>query len=252
MSFDVPGEAYGRFMGRYSEPLAVEFLRSLAVQSGQRALDVGCGPGALTAPLAAALGASQVTAIDPSQTFVAAARQRLPEVDVRVGSVDDLPFADDTFDLTVASLVVHFMPDPVHGITEMARVTRPGGLVAVTAWDFGGYRDPLATYRQAVRELGLGGTDESALPGTRPGQLGALFGAAGLSSVDSFEVTVAVVIPSFEAWWQPLTLGVGPAGAHVAGLDEAARERLRERCAALLQDVPITVTATAWAARGRA
>jgi ubiquinone/menaquinone biosynthesis C-methylase UbiE len=120
MSFDVVADAYNAFMGRYSEPLAVEFAARLEIRRGQRVLDVGCGPGALTAVLAGKLGPKSVCAIEPSASFVSAARARLPEVDIQQGSAENLPFGDSTFDLVVAQLVVHFMADPDTGIGEMA------------------------------------------------------------------------------------------------------------------------------------
>ncbi|MDT4950202.1 MAG: hypothetical protein QOJ37_2797, partial [Pseudonocardiales bacterium] len=121
MSFDVGADAYGRFMGRFSEPLAAEFATLVGVRSGQRALDVGCGPGALTAVLSARLGAAAVSAVDPSESFVAAVKERLPEVDVQQASAEALPFPDDVFDMALAQLVVHFMADPEAGLVELAR-----------------------------------------------------------------------------------------------------------------------------------
>src|SRR5689334_2206478 len=137
MSFLVPAQAYGRFMGRYSEPLADQFVEVAGIRPGQRALDVGCGPGALTARLVAVLGPERVSAVDPSLPFVEAARERFPGTEVTVGSAESLEFADDSFDAAMASLVVHFMTDPAAGLAEMARVTRPGGVVAATVWNHG-------------------------------------------------------------------------------------------------------------------
>jgi SAM-dependent methyltransferase len=248
VAFDVPADAYGRFMGRYSEPLAVLMADAVGVTAGQRALDVGCGPGALTAELARRLGPEQVSAVDPSESFVAAARDRLPGVEVRQASAEALPHGDGTFDLTLAQLVVHFMADPVGGLGEMARVTRPGGVVAASVWDLAGERAPLSTFWRAVRDLDSAAVDESGLAGARAGHLGELFRAAGLPGVQESELTVAVPCPTFDDWWQPYTLGVGPAGDHVARLDDAARERLRSRCAELLPEPPFDVTATAWLA----
>src|SRR6476620_7978922 len=125
MRFQVPAQAYGSFMGRCSEPLADQFVEVAGLRPGDRALDVGCGPGALTARLVAAVGESGVSAVDPSEPFVAAAVERFPGVDVTVGSAESLAFGDGTFDAALAQLVVHFMRDPVAGLREMARVTRP-------------------------------------------------------------------------------------------------------------------------------
>ena len=135
MTFDVAADDYGRFMGRFSEPLAMAFADRVEVRPGQRALDVGCGPGALTAELVRRIGAAQVTAVDPSAPFVTAVRARLPGVEVRSGVAEHLPFPDDSFDVALAQLVVHFMTDPIAGLAEMGRVTRPGGTVAACVWD---------------------------------------------------------------------------------------------------------------------
>src|SRR5580765_2048472 len=115
-------------MGRYSTLLAPQFADFAGVGSGQRVLDVGCGPGALTTELVVRVGASAVAAVDPSASFVAAARERHPGVEVVQASAEQLPFPDGAFDASLAQLVVHFMPDPIRGLSEMARVTRPDGV----------------------------------------------------------------------------------------------------------------------------
>lgn len=253
MSFEVSADAYGRFMGRYSEPLATEFAELGGVAPGDRVLDVGCGPGALTAALVNRLGANAVTAVDPSASFIAAVRARLPGVAARQASAERLPFPDGAFDAALAQLVVHFMADPVGGLREMARVTRAGGTVAACVWDHAaGGRGPLAAFWRAALELDPSARDESALPGAREGHLAELFRAAGLRQVSPGSLTVRVRYPTFEEWWEPLTLGVGPAGAHVAGLDAKRRAALRERCRELLPDPPFQISALAWTARGEA
>ncbi len=252
MSFDVGADAYGRFMGCYAEPLAAKFVTLIGARPGQRALDVGCGPGALTAALVARLGPAAVSAVDPSRSFVAAARARLPEVDVRQASAERLPFPDGSFDLTLAQLVVHFMADPDAGLFELARVTRPGAVVAACVWDHAGGQGPLAKFWQAVRDLDSEAHDESELAGAREGHLVELFERAGLRDIEQTALTVRVRFDGFEDWWQPFTLGVGPAGAYVGGLDPGQRTRLHDRCAQLLPDNPFDVEAIAWTALGRA
>lgn len=249
--FEVPAEAYGRFMGRYSEPLARELVALLAPEPGSRALDVGCGPGALSAVLVERLGTSHVAAADPSPSFVDAIRARLPGLEVHTAAAEDLPFGDAEFDLTVASLVVHFMADPTAGLREMARVTRPGGVVAATVWDHATGRGPLAAFWRAVHDTAGEVPDESRLPGTQPGHLAALFETAGLRDVQERVLTVEVPYDSFQEWWEPFTLGVGPAGAYLAGVDDATRERVRARCAGMLA-APFTVGASAWCVTARA
>ncbi len=179
MSFDVAAEAYTRFMGRFSEPLAYEFAERVAVRPEQRVLDVGCGPGALTAELVRRVGPAQVAAIDPSASFVAAARERFPEVDVREGRAEQLPFPDASFDVALAQLVVHFMTDPVAGLAEMGRVTRPGGAVGACVWDHAGDAGPLSLFWRAVHDLDPEAQGEAGLAGVAQGQLLDLCRAAG-------------------------------------------------------------------------
>ena len=251
MSFEVSGEAYGRFMGRFSEPLAEHFAELVGVHDGQRALDVGCGPGALTAVLAGRLGAQNVSAVDPSASFVEAVRTRLPEVEVQRASAEQLPFPNASFDLVLAQLVVHFMSDPVAGIAEMARVARPGATVAASVWDAAGGRWPQTAFWRAVCDLDPSAENESIAPGEREGDLVRLFREAGLSSAEQSALTVRSSFPDIDAWWTPFTLGVGPAGGYVAGLDEAGRAALKARCAELLPSGPFEVEATAWVATAR-
>ena len=252
MSFDVSADAYGRYMGRFSEPLAAAFAAFLRLASGQRALDVGCGPGALTAVLAAELGPESVSAVDPSASFVAAVRDRLPGVDARLGAAEALPWPDNSFDRTAAQLVVHFMADPGAGIAEMARVTRPGGTVAATVWDFAGGTAPLSVFWRAAREVDPAAPGEAHLPGTGEGQLAALLRGAGLSGTESTALTVTLRFASFDEWWTPFTLGVGPAGGYLAGLDDGHQAAVRAACQRLLREAPFTVSARSWAARAAA
>ena len=248
MGFEVSGAAYDRFMGRYSRTLAPQLADFAGVKAGQRVLDVGSGPGALTTELVARLGAEAVVAVDPSATFVEALGERLPDVESARASAEELPFGDASFDAALAQLVVHFMADPVAGLREMARVTKPAGVVAACVWDHAGERSPLATFWRAARELDPDVRDESDLAGAREGALAQLFREAGLDDVTVTEHEAAFRPASFEEWWEPFTLGVGPAGAYATSLDDGTRDRLRERCRELLPDAR---PAVAWAARGK-
>ena len=242
--------SYDRFMGRYSSQLAPGFADFAGVASGQRVLDVGCGPGALTGELVERAGAEAVSAVDSSESFVAAVSERYRGVDVRLVAAEELPFADGSFDAALAQLVVHFMSDPLRGLGQMARVTRRGGVVAACVWDHAGGNGPLTAFWQAARELDSDVDDGSSLAGTREGHLAELLAAAGLRNVESAVLSVRVEHPSFEEWWEPFTLGVGLPGAYVLGLDDAGRAELRERCRKALPEAPFTLTARAWEARG--
>lgn len=251
VSFEVSADAYLRFMGRYSEPLALLFADLAGIAPGKRVLDVGCGPGALTSVLVSRTGTEAVSAVEPSKAFALAVRQRLPGVDVRSSVAERLPFPDRFFDATMAQLVVHFMADPVAGLREMGRVTRPDGVVAACVWDHAGGRGPLAAFWSAVRELDPAADDESGLAGVREGHLAELFVQAGLDVTSSGTLTVRVRHASFAQWWEPFTLGVGPAGAYVASLTPEQRAGLQERCRRLLSEESAEVSATAWAVTGR-
>lgn len=246
MSFDVAADAYDRFMGRFSRPLAVEFLAWAAPEAGGRVLDVGCGPGALTARLVDALGVDRVSAVDPSESFVDALGQRLLGLDVRVASAERLPFDDDTFGAAYAQLVVHFMADPVAGLAEMARVVRPGGTVAACVWDFA-EGSPLGPFWDVAREIDPDAPTEVRRPGTAPGELLELATAAGLQHAQEGTLGVTARIATFDEWWQPFTFGVGTAGDYVAGLSPELRDRLRDACRERLPEAPFAVTARAWA-----
>ena len=252
MSFAVSADAYDRFMGRYSAKLSPQLADLAGVKGGQRVLDVGCGPGALTAELVSRVGPAAVSAVDPSESFVAAARERHPSVSVQQASAEQLPFPDHAFDVSLAQLVVHFMSDPAAGAAEMVRVTRHDGVVAACVWDHAGGQGPFSALWEAARELDPEVDDESRLMGTREGDLARLFESAGLHEVEETALFVSVEHPSFEEWWERFTLGVGIPGAYVAGLEPERRAQLRERCRERLPDAPFLLTARAWAALGLA
>lgn len=242
---------YDRFMGRYSIPLAPRFAEFAGVVVGQRVLDVGCGPGALTAELVRQLGAEAVWAVDPSERFVAAVRTRHPGVQVQRSSAENLPFKHRLFGAALAQLVVHFMTDPVAGLREMARVTRTNGVVAACVWDYAHSpgQGPLTLFWDAVREF----DPDAELPklaGTQPGQLAELFQEAGLHEIEDATLSVEVEHATFEEWWEPFLLGVGPAGDYVARLDSGRQALLRNLCRERLPSGPFVVSARAWASRG--
>jgi ubiquinone/menaquinone biosynthesis C-methylase UbiE len=253
MSFDVSGDAYGRFMGRFSEPLAAQFVELVDAHEGQSALDVGSGPGALTRELVDRLGVSAVAAIDPSEPFVETVRERFPGIDVSRGVAEELPYPDDRFDLVLAQLVVQFMSDPIAAVTEMRRVARPHGTVAACVWDHSGERGrgPLTPFWRAVHSLDPEASDESGRPGTQEGDLVRLFEQVGFREVEPATLTIRVEFATFDDWWDPFTLGVGPAGSYVALLDPKRLDELKTRCAELLPTGPFALDVSAWTAIGR-
>ena len=251
MSFLVPARAYNQFMGRFSEPLADQLVEVVGLRPGQRALDVGCGPGALTARLVTVLGPEAVSAVDPSEPFVAAARERFPGTDITLGTAESLDFADDTFDVAMASLVVHFMADPTAGLAQMARVTRTGGLVAATVWNHASGSGPLSLFWEAVRAADPQEEGESDYAGVHEVDLASLFRSAGLDDLTETVLTVHVPFESFEQWWEPYTFGVGPAGQYVGRLDDASRERVQQECRRRVPEGPFVVASDSWCVSAR-
>jgi SAM-dependent methyltransferase len=249
MAFD-DAAAYDAFMGRYSGPLAPRFADFAGISSGQRAVDVGCGTGMLTGELVRRLGPDAVTASEPSAPFVASMHKRFPGLGVTQAPAEDLPFDTASFDAALAQLVVHFMTDPVAGLAEMRRVTKPGGVVAASVWDHAGGQGPLAVFWRGALALDPDAVDESSLAGARPGHLAELMGSVGLRDIEEDMIAVDAEHATFEGWWEPFTRGVGPAGAFVGGLTPDRRSELREICRSEVGDGPFSVRAAAWAAKG--
>lgn len=227
-TFGVSGDAYDGFMGRYSRPLAVEFATFAGVVHGLRALDVGCGPGALTGELVRRLGAAEVAACDPSEQFVAACTERHPGVEVRRGAAEELPYGDGEFDLAAAQLVLHFVTDPGRAASEFSRVVRPGGVIAACVWDFEQGMEMLRAFWDAALSLDPEAPDEArVMRFGKPGQLTQWLASAGLGQVAETTLTVASEYRGFDELWTSLCAGIGPAGSYCVGLPEATRHDLR-------------------------
>jgi SAM-dependent methyltransferase len=244
-------DSYARFMGRFSEPLAPLFAGLVDVPERGRVLDVGCGPGVLTAELVERYGAARVDAVDPSGPFVEAAKARLPGVDVRQGNAESLPYDDGAYAAALAQLVVHFMKEPVAGLREMARVTRHGGTVAACVWDHGGGRGPLSRFWDAAADLDPGVTSESLSAGSREGDLQRLLGEAGLVDVRDGELSVTIGLTSFEDWWAPFEEPAGSVGDYLATRSREQIGELREHCRSQLPEGPFEMTVWTWVASGR-
>jgi SAM-dependent methyltransferase len=255
-TFRASADAYDRFVGRYGPALASALIEFAGVEPGMRVIDVGCGPGALSVALADRLGAASVSAADPSAAFVDASRARVPGIDVVEASAESLPFADDSFDVALSQLVVNFMDDPGTGVGEMARVTRPGGVVASCVWDYAGEMNLLRAFWDAAREIvpeRAADDDEAVvMRWCGAGELGELWRTAGLDAVRFGALIASAKYADFDDLWSPLPTGVGPAGAFCKSLEEddriALRDALRERLR--VGDAPFELTARAWAAAG--
>jgi SAM-dependent methyltransferase len=256
-TFNIAADLYDRFVGRYSRALSRELIAVAGVEPGRRALDVGCGPGGLTAELAALLGGEKVAAVDPSEPFVEACRARVPGADVRLGQAEQLPFADAEFDVVLSQLVVNFMSDAESGVAEMRRVARPGGTVASCVWDYAGEMMLLRSFwgaAVAVDPEGAGPLDEAvSMRWCSPDDLRALWEGSGLDEVETGALVVSAGYEDFDDLWAPLTGGVGPAGAYCASLEPERQDALRAELHRRLGSPAgaFELTARAWFVRGR-
>ena len=247
--FRMPANAYERYMGLWSRPLAREFVAAVGINPGTRVLDVGCGTGALTTELARQVGAGRVAAVDPSEPSVAACAAAAPDADVRVSGAETLPFADATFDATLSQLVVNFMADAHAGVGEMRRVTRPGGTVAACTWDYGDGMMMLRVFWDAAVALDAAAPHEGrVMQYCTSGELERLWREVGLSDVETGELIVRRSYADYNDFWEPFTLGVGPGGSYCVSLDPLQREALRAECFRQLGSPsgPLDLTARAW------
>lgn len=227
--FGVTGDAYDRYMGRWSRPLAAQVVLRSGVRPGDHVLDVGCGPGALTGALVGLLGGAGVAACDPSASLVEACALRHPEVVVRQAGAESLPWPDDSFDAALAQLVLNFVDDRAAALAELRRVVRPGGTVAACVWDYHGGMEMLRAFWDAAAEVDPAAPDEAQSRGLdAPGELVTLFATAGFTDVHEEELRVESTYADADELWAGFLAGVGPAGAWVARHGEADRTALRE------------------------
>ncbi|MGE5829011.1 MAG: class I SAM-dependent methyltransferase [Micromonosporaceae bacterium] len=252
------GERYEPYVGRWSRRVAARFVPVVGADGGTW-LDVGCGTGALTATVLTQAAPALVTGIDPSPGFVGHARARIddPRAGFAVGNAMALPLRDSSVDNAVSGLVLNFVPDAVQAAREMHRVTARGGTVAAYVWDYADRMQLIRLFWDAAVALDPAAAelDEGPLfPICRPGGLGEVFRAAGLSDVEEFEVEVPTVFADFDDYWNPFLGAQGPAPNYTVGLPEEARVRLRERLRDSLptgEDGSISLVARAWAVRAR-
>jgi SAM-dependent methyltransferase len=252
-------EGYERFMGRWSRLLAPQYIAFAGIRNGERVLDVGTGTGSAASTLGAAIPASEIVGIDPSEAFVAYAKSNTPSERVRfeVGDAQALRHKDGAFDQTMSLLVMNFIPDHEKAIGEMRRVTRPGGAVSACVWDYNAGMEMLRFFWDEVVALdpAAEAKDERHMKLTREGQLGALWRKAGLTEVREHPLTIEQRYASFADYWTPFLKGTGPGGAYVASLSKERRRQLEARLQKRLlgdrPDGPFTLKARAWCVRGR-
>jgi SAM-dependent methyltransferase len=253
------GDAYERFMGRWSRRLAPRLVNFAAVAAQDSILDVGSGTGALTFAIAEAVPTANVTGIDPSSAYVREGQAHASGGRVRflVGDAQALDFPTASFDSTLSLLVMTFIPDPARALSEMTRVTRPGGSVSAAVWDYGEGMEMLRVFWDEVvaADPAVAARDERNMPLCRPGELAALWRAGGLENVEERPITIDLAFSGFDDYWVPFLGGQGPAGAYAMSLADASRAsleaRLRERLLGGRDDGPFTLRARAWAVKGQ-
>src|SRR5262249_2214410 len=197
------GLSYERYMGDWSRRVGDVFLDWLAAPSGLKWIDVGCGNGAFTELLVERCAPTFVNGIDPSEAQLDFARKRLAARRAKFdrGDAMALPFSVDAFDAATMALVIFFVPDPAKGVAEMARVVRPGGMVAAYAWDMLGGGFPLEPIRIEMRAMGLTVLSPPSYEASRIEVLRDLWNCAGLDEVEMREITVQRTFPDFEDFW---------------------------------------------------
>lgn len=222
------GEAYERLMGRWSRLAGIQFIDWLKPAPGLRWLDAGCGNGAFTEEIFAHCHPASVVGIDPSPPQIAYAKTRsgVSKAEFQVGNAQALPFADGSFDVAVMALVIAFIPDAAKAVGELARVAKPGGLVATYMWDLPA-GVPTAPIYKAMGALGHALPLPPNAAAAKQDALKSLWENAGLTDVQTSVIHIETSFESFDALWETLTIPVGPIGIFVAGLPETAREELR-------------------------
>jgi len=250
------GQSYEHYMGRSSRRVAAGFVDWLSPSPDLDWLEVGCGTGALTATVQANCAPRSILATDSSAQFVAHARETLTDPHVRFEAADatSLPVDDVTFDIATSALVLNFIPDKIAALTEMRRVLRPGGLIALYVWDYpGGGMGFIDAFWKAAAKVDpkAAELDESGrFPFCVPGGLTKIFGDAGVSDAVVEPIEVETEFEDFERFWHPFTLGTGPAPGYCMGLETEQREQLKAQLAEDLgTDGPIRLIARAWAVK---
>ncbi len=250
--------AYDWYMGRWSRRLAPMFVEFAQVRDGNKVLDVGCGTGVLTQAIAAVTRNSEITGVDPSPSFVEYARTRFADPRIRfdVGNALELPYPDATFDQCLALLVINLIAQPEKAVSEMCRVTRPGGSVVVCHWDGGGGMEMHSIFWEEASKLDPAAEPrrETHRPYSRQGQLKTLWEATGFERVEETGLKIELDFASFNDFWLPLLGGVGPLGSYLSSLSadrqQALREEIWRRCLGNGPDGPFKLHSQSWAVRG--
>ncbi len=238
------GKAYERLMGRWSQLAGAQFLDWLDAPANLKWIDVGCGNGAFTEVLIARCAPLSVMGVDPSEGQIAFARTRpgAKLAEFRVCDAQALPFPDKSFDAASMALAISFLPDPNKAVSEMARVVRPGGIVATYMWDFlQGGGTPLTPLGVAIQSLGLPPLARPNPEASRRETLQTIWEQAGLRSVATRAIHIRVSFSDFDDYWASNSVPVGPSGKALAEMSPPQREAVKAR---LREQLPIAADGT--------
>src|SRR3954453_19492868 len=249
------GAGYERMMGTWSRIAGNVFLDWLKPAPGLRWIDVGCGNGAFTELLSERCAPAEIQGVDPSdaQLDFARSRHKAGIAHFRNGDAMALPFADNSFDGAAMALVIFFVPDPPTSVAEMARVVRPGGLIASYAWDIEGGGFPAEPILAELRAMDFPPIRPPSFAASRMDNLRALWTGAGLQQIETREITVQRSFADFDDFWSTVLLGASvkaTVAKMTAGQIEALKQKLRAQLAGD-HDGPITPGARANAIQGR-
>lgn len=249
-------DAYEKYMGRWSRKIAPLFIDWLAVPSGKKWADIGCGTGQLSLEIANRCSPSRHIGIDQTEAFLTLAKELVPSAEFKLGDAQNLELAKSEVDIAVSGLVLNFVPDKAKTVSEMARIVRPQGTVGLYVWDYAGQMQIMRYFFDAARLIDPKSStydDGINAPICRPKPLADAFAAAALSDVETVAIDVPAAFANFEDYWIPFLGGTGSAPKYCMSLDESKRNKIRDAIRAKLPTGPdgeILLAVRAWAVKG--
>jgi len=249
-------DAYENYMGRWSKKVAPLFLQWLDASGNKSWIDIGCGTGGLTELIANTCEPDSIIGVDMAEGFIEIARDRVKEADFRIESADKLSLPNDSVDYVVSALMLNFVPDAQLVLNEMARVTRPGGIVALYVWDYAGHMQIMRNFFDTAilfDERSADFDDGKNAPICRPTPLKNAFESADLVDVSVNALDIPIAFKNFDDYWNPFLRGVGSAPKYCVSLDESIQDKIKNSLQEKLPTGPdgeILLAARAWAIKG--
>jgi trans-aconitate methyltransferase len=249
-------DAYEQYMGRWSRKIAPLFVDWLAAPQGKTWIDIGCGTGQLSRQIAYKCNPSHHIGIDTADGFLTQAKKHVPSAEFRVSDAQNVDLPDGSADYAVSGLVLNFIPDKAKALSEMARIVRPEGTVALYVWDYAGQMQIMRYFFDTARVIDPKSSaydDGINAPICRPKALSDAFVAAGLFDVETIAIDIPAAFVDFQDYWTPFLGGTGSAPKYCMSLDEDSRSKIRDAVRAKLPTGPsgeILLALRAWAVKG--